>query len=59
MRGDFRPVLSRNITKTHCPKGHPYNEANTVRMRGKRYCRECRRQYSLRYYYSHKQQKSA
>jgi hypothetical protein len=29
--------------KTHCPAGHPYDEANTTRDRlGKRYCRACR-----------------
>lgn len=26
---------------THCPKGHPYDEANTYRYRGMRYCRAC------------------
>jgi hypothetical protein len=29
--------------KTHCPKGHPYNEQNTRVHNGKRYCRECGR----------------
>jgi hypothetical protein len=30
---------------THCPKGHPYDEANTYRMKHKngRQCRECAR----------------
>jgi hypothetical protein len=34
-----------NAGKTHCPKGHPYDEANTfVRKCGrKRLCRECMR----------------
>lgn len=27
---------------THCPKGHPYDEANTIRRRGQRECRACR-----------------
>jgi len=27
--------------KTHCPKGHPYDEANTYRAAGRRYCRAC------------------
>lgn len=31
-----------NITKTHCPKGHPYNFENTHWFRGKRYCISCR-----------------
>jgi hypothetical protein len=28
--------------KTHCPSGHPYDEANTLVYRGARYCRTCR-----------------
>lgn len=28
--------------KTHCPRGHEYDEANTRLYRGKRYCRACR-----------------
>ena len=28
---------------THCPKRHPYDEANTYMHRGKRYCRACHR----------------
>lgn len=30
--------------KTHCPQGHPYDEANTYRSNGHRQCRTCRRQ---------------
>lgn len=30
--------------KTHCPKGHPYDESNTYRWRNQRGCRECRRE---------------
>lgn len=26
---------------THCPQGHAYDEANTRRYRGRRYCRAC------------------
>ncbi len=43
---------SRTIPRTHCPKGHPYDEANTGRRLkggkriGLRYCRECNRQWS-------------
>lgn len=29
--------------RTHCPKGHEYNERNTRRYRGRRHCRECDR----------------
>lgn len=33
-----------NTRKTHCSKGHPYDEANTyVTPKGKRDCRACRR----------------
>lgn len=33
--------------KTHCPKGHPYDEANTlVGRNGGRHCRICRREAS-------------
>lgn len=27
--------------KTHCPQGHPYDQKNTHRWGGKRYCRTC------------------
>lgn len=29
--------------KTHCPKGHAYDAANTRVYRGMRYCRACKR----------------
>lgn len=29
--------------KTHCPKGHPYDAANTIRAGSRRACRACRR----------------
>ncbi len=33
----------RNLAKTHCPQGHPYDEANTFRQTsGARGCRACR-----------------
>lgn len=32
-----------NHLKTHCPRGHPYDEANTIRSGGKRYCKACKR----------------
>lgn len=28
-------------SKTHCPKGHPYDQANTYWQRGHRKCRAC------------------
>ena len=42
----------RQQAKTHCPQGHPYDEANTMIRRTKlgnpeRHCRECNRVQSL------------
>lgn len=42
-----------NAAKTHCPQGHPYDEANTyVSAKGSRHCRQChaerQRQYLAR-----------
>lgn len=35
-------VTARNTAKTHCPQGHPYDEANTwVDKTGRRHCRAC------------------
>jgi hypothetical protein len=31
-----------NVSKTHCPQGHPYSGDNLGRWRGRRYCRTCR-----------------
>lgn len=42
-RGDMSAMGSHNRAKTHCPQGHPYDEANTGRCRGERYCRTCNR----------------
>lgn len=40
-----RPGWHRNERKTHCPKGHPYDEANTyVTKQGHRLCRACHRE---------------
>lgn len=36
---------------TECPKGHPYDEANTRRdIRGDRFCRQCKTDYSREWY---------
>jgi len=43
MRG--KTYAAANAEKTHCPQGHPYDEANTYRKpRGDRECRICRRE---------------
>jgi hypothetical protein len=34
---------AKQLAKTHCPQGHPYDEINTYPYNGKRGCRECRR----------------
>lgn len=35
-------IIARNISRTHCPRGHEYDEANTYRdKKGGRYCRKC------------------
>jgi len=45
----IRHGQSHNANKTHCPQGHPYNEANTrqVNVKGRtgfRVCRTCERE---------------
>lgn len=35
------PIPIAFSKRTHCPKGHPYDEANTYIHRGHRYCRTC------------------
>lgn len=34
-------LSAQNATKTHCPQGHEYSEANTYRRDGRRECRSC------------------
>lgn len=42
------PLGERSKQKTHCPKGHPYDAANTIiNERGWRLCRTCRRAISI------------
>ena len=36
------------LAKTHCPQGHPYDEENTVRRQGRRFCRTCSREWAAR-----------
>lgn len=63
----LRPVTSRensyapgslhNWSKTHCPKGHPYSEANTYirQTRRERRCRKCHAELELQHYHERKQ----
>lgn len=39
--------------RTHCPRGHPYDDANTERYGGKRSCRECHRAAAREYARAH------
>ena len=39
LRGVGAPAA--NARKTHCPRGHAYDSANTRIYRGYRYCRKC------------------
>lgn len=41
-------------SKTHCPKGHPYDAKNTAHRIGRRVCKTCARLASLRTYYKNK-----
>ncbi len=43
--------------KTHCPKGHPYSEANTQRWRNGRTCRQCKREWMAAYRAIHPRRK--
>ena len=36
-----RSLSDIHRAKTACPRGHPYDEANTAIMHGSRYCRAC------------------
>lgn len=46
---------ARAATVTHCPQGHPYDEANTKWIsQYKRACRACQSAYQRRHYLKHK-----
>lgn len=34
-------VTAQNARKSHCVKGHPFNETNTYHQAGRRQCRAC------------------
>ena len=50
MQDMLRHGRGNQQNKTHCPKKHKYDEANTVIYEGRRFCRECARIKSLEYY---------
>jgi hypothetical protein len=37
-------IAARRAAQTHCVRGHPFDEANTIRVGAGRACRECQRQ---------------
>lgn len=41
-RGQHRAAIEKS--KTHCPRGHAYDESNTYTHNNGRYCRACRRE---------------
>lgn len=41
---EVRHGTHRNSRKTHCPNNHPYDEKNTRRYQGRRYCIACSRE---------------
>lgn len=48
LRGET--FAARNAAKTHCPKGHPFDTANTyVNPKGSRMCRACTNDASLQW----------
>ena len=50
-KGRARMPAAFNRFKTHCKRGHPFDEVNTYRTRkGGRCCRACMRDYLARYY---------
>jgi hypothetical protein len=51
LRGDG--MGSRNARKTHCPQGHPYDEANTYHYRARRQCRICRAASQIEWWKAH------
>jgi hypothetical protein len=43
-------INSINVAKNCCPRGHLYDEANTIRRNGRRHCRACDKERARRYY---------
>lgn len=54
LRGDT--LNARNATKTHCKRGHIFDEANTIKVPHGRECRTCRNAQSLAAYHRKKVQ---
>jgi hypothetical protein len=50
--------ISENMVKTHCMRGHPFNEKNTYWAKDgtERVCRKCKTLHAGKYYRQNKQQ---
>jgi len=46
-----------NRNKTHCPRGHPYDDENTRIYQGRRQCRACDREKTKQRYWERKRTK--
>lgn len=46
--------VHNSSSKTHCPQGHEYTEANTRMYRNRRNCRACHKVKSLAWYHKNK-----
>lgn len=53
LRGET--ITAKNIAKTVCPQGHPYDTENTRIYRGGRHCRTCGRLHSARWKQQHRE----
>lgn len=51
-------MAHHNASKTHCPQGHPYDEHNTYKLKGRnaRRCKACRRAAFRKWYSENAQQ---
>lgn len=47
---------NHNLSRTHCPQGHEYNEENTNTWGGGRHCKICMRERARAYYWRNKTQ---
>lgn len=47
-------LAAQNAKVTHCPQGHPYDNANTILKADRRVCRTCNREGCRRYYQKRK-----
>lgn len=48
-RGLAGKINNNCAAKTHCPRGHPYDESNTYVWQGKRHCKICHKESNSRW----------